>query len=210
MVTKFLKVLKPAWASINDRFLGIKTGFAEQSFLQPFNKAKHQDSRSYQAVDYWNIRRVLGAMALSGSDIFYDIGCGKGRVVCCAARGRVKRVVGGIDLNPLLCEIARKNAKSLRGRESPIEICCEDASVADVSDGTAYFMFNPFGEATMREFLKNIERSLITNPRAVRLAYCNPVFSDLLDSMAWLARRCELKNLTGGRATIWRSRAEKI
>ena len=204
MPQRNVHLVKSVWTWANDICLGIETAYGPASKIDSKTGTKHQDGSVYQAVDYWNIRRVLCFLAPGQTDVFYDIGCGKGRVVCCVARLSLRRVVG-IEFDPTLCDLARRNANLLRGRKTPVEIRCEDGAVAQICDGTIYFMFNPFGEKTMIELLKNIKCSLSVNPRAITLVYSNPVLRALLDSCEWLHRIHELKNLTGGKIIIWRS-----
>ena len=52
------------------------------------------DAHHYAAMQYSSIFEVLRFLSLSSSDTFVDIGSGKGRVVCCAARHAVAKVVG--------------------------------------------------------------------------------------------------------------------
>jgi precorrin-6B methylase 2 len=135
-------------------------------------------------------------------DVFYDIGSGMGRVLCVAARWRIKRVVG-IELDPPRCDIARRNADRMRGRITPIDIRCEDASTADLSDGTIYFLYNPFGPDTMRDVLGHIHRSLAERPRPVRIVYHNSVHEQLMRSCEWLELTNVFKTLRGQRVTFW-------
>ncbi len=80
-------------------------------------------------------------------DVFGDLGCGMGRIVCVAARKTVRKSIG-VELLEPLCEIAHRNATLLRGRKASIQIVCGDATTVDLSEGTIYFMFNPFGART--------------------------------------------------------------
>src|SRR5690242_17376110 len=64
----------------------------------------HPDASLYAAMDYASIRRTLAALELRPDDVFIDIGCGKGRVLCCAAKSDVGRVVG-VDLSLEFCDL---------------------------------------------------------------------------------------------------------
>src|SRR5262245_33205644 len=63
----------------------------------------HPDSSNYSAMHYTSIRQVLRRLALESSDVFVDIGSGKGRVLCCAALYPLRAVVG-VDLSAELNE----------------------------------------------------------------------------------------------------------
>ena len=87
----------------------------------------HYDSTHYATMSYSTIWSILDHLSLGPSDVFVDIGSGRGRVLCCAAQYPVERVVG-VDLSEPLCEAARENARRLRGRRAPISV---QASMAD-------------------------------------------------------------------------------
>ncbi len=112
----------------------------------------------------------------------------------------------GIELNNTLCNAARVNAARLRGKKAPMEIRCEDAAKADVSDGTIYFLFNPFGADTMRDVLAGIKQSLAANPRKVTLVYFNPVLVETLRASGWMREVDGFKTFTGGQFTFWTNR----
>lgn len=205
-----VRAIRVVWSTVNDLYLNIETG-DEADPRHPWryglinDLAKHKDGIAYQAADYRNIRRVIRILAPDKDDVFYDLGCGKGRCVCVFARLAIRRAVG-IELNGSLCDAARSNATRLRDRRSPIEIRCEDAAKADVSDGTIYFMFNPFGADTMRDVLAGIEQSLTINPRKAMIVYVNPVLAETFRASGWLQEVHEFKNFTGGRYTFWANR----
>jgi predicted RNA methylase len=137
--------------------------------------------------------------------VFCDLGCGMGRIVCVAARGPVRKCIG-VELLEPLCEIARRNAASLRGRKATIQIVCGDATTVDLSEGTIYFMFNPFGADTLRDTLENIRGSLSQKPRAIKIAYYNAQFVAVLEALEWLVKVRELETFGGHRVTFWENR----
>lgn len=215
IIRKFfgLNRLQMIWAKANDIYLRIETNDrlpqeVNQQKLWPYakpdKKAKYQGSIVYQAADYLNIRRMLRVLRPNQNDVFYDIGCGKGRVICMVAHLSLRRVVG-IELQDFLCEVARRNVERLRGRKATLEIRCEDAAKTDLSDGTIYFMYNPFGEETMQEVLSNIERSLSINPRRIKIVYYNPFFEKVFRASGWLRGFYEFKTLTGRRVVFYES-----
>ena len=90
-------------------------------------KSVHGDIVYYEPLIYFNVRRMLRLLDLQTDDVRYDIGCGKGRILCVAARRRLKKVVG-VELFEELCAAARANAARLRGRKTPIDVVCGDAT----------------------------------------------------------------------------------
>lgn len=154
-----------------ERRLGIRTAGRVQ-IAKP-------DANRYETFAYSSIAAILRRLELGASDVVVDVGCGKGRVVCCAATLDVARVVG-VDIDPALCETARENAARLRGRRASVELRAIPAQGFDFSDVTAIVMFNPFGEATMKQVTASLCASLERRPREVRVAYVNPLHEGVL------------------------------
>jgi len=168
--------------------------------------ARHSDNFVYGTIGYLNVRRVLRVVKPGPEDVFYDIGCGMGRILCAAARRPLRQCVG-VELLEPLCHIARQNAASLRGRKAPIQIVCGDATSVDLSDGTIYFMFNPFGPETLRDTLENIRGSLSRKPRGIRIVYYNSQYQSVFEALEWLMKVQEFDSFGGHRVTFWENRS---
>jgi SAM-dependent methyltransferase len=216
LLSRLAPFVKPAWTRVNERVLCIQTvsngskKMEEKSSGQAWwrgeysDDARHDDNFQYATLDYWNLYRVVNVLNPGSDDVFYDIGCGMGRMLCIVARRSVRKCVG-VELFEPLCEIARANADRLRGRRSPIEIICGDATTADLSDGTIYYMFNPFGDETMHDTLENICRSLSKQPRTIKVVYCNPTCEAMFRNTSWLKKIDEFRLFGGHEVTIWQS-----
>lgn len=124
-------------------------------------------------VSYWILRSYLDCNKLGPNEVFYDIGCGHGRVLCMVARHRIAKCIG-IELSAEFAEKARANAAALRGRVSPIEVCVGDAAEMDYTGGTTFYFGDPFGADTMRAVLKRIGETATVKPRAVRCIFVLP------------------------------------
>ncbi|MFG0259649.1 MAG: class I SAM-dependent methyltransferase [Phycisphaerales bacterium JB041] len=172
-----------------DTLLGI-----DSITIPPFERrpGTFPDSVHYEPPDYVLLRHALRRVRLAPSDVFFEIGCGLGRVVCEVARQRVERVIG-IELCAELARVAERNAVTVRRRQAAIEIRVGDAAEADYDGGTVYFMFNPFGAATMSAVMDRIRESVERSPRHVRVVYMNPLHSDVLRRQPWLACRDEFR-----------------
>jgi len=120
-------------------------------------------------------------------DTVVDLGCGKGRVVCCAARFKIKKAVG-IEINPRHVRTAFQNSRRLRGRKAEIQIIEGLAQEADLSGATVFYLFNPFGSSTLREVLAKIEACIVLAARPIRIAYVTPECGEVLDGSGWLER----------------------
>lgn len=220
----FLKALvapvKPLWTKCNESVLNIETepqgspatasSPTRRWWQGEFSeKAVHDDNYGYACPDYWYVRKIVKIASPGPTDVVYDLGSGMGRILCVVARQRVRKCVG-VELLEPLCEMARKNAGRLRGKKSPIEIICGDAARADLSDGTVYFMFNPFGPETMRDVIGNIQRSLSRNPRAIIIVYYNALYELALETGGWLERYHHFDTAGGLRVSFWRNRRLEV
>lgn len=165
-----------------DWFMNVHTGkpvrFQEQRGL-------NGDAFDFETNAHTTLVKVMRTVRLLPSDIVFVIGCGRGRAVCHFARRRVRKVVG-IELDSCLCEDARSNALSLRGRHASIEIRHADAAAEDVGEGTVFFLFNPFGEQTLRALLRNIESSHTRLPERLVIVYANPRYVHVFQEFEWL------------------------
>ena len=212
-VVKLLRQAQFAWIAMNEWYLNIDTSDKVQYEETPgwwrgpkTSAARHQDNCAYGTPDYYYIYRIIKVLNPQPDDVVYDIGSGKGRILCVMSRRNVKKCVG-IELFEGLCVAARANAGKMRRRRAPIEIRCEDASVADVSDGTVYFLFNPFGKETLTEMLVNIENSLTKNPRRIRIVYYNSVCREVFDGCKSLKRYSEFRTFNGLEIAFYESTA---
>lgn len=107
---------------------------------------------------------------------FVDIGCGKGRALCVAARHGFSKVTG-IDFSPEFCAAAVRN---LQHSPCPCEVLLEDAAGWPVpDDADCLFFFNPFDAEIMEKAIRRISESLRRNPRKLQVIYVNPLYRDL-------------------------------
>jgi SAM-dependent methyltransferase len=166
-----------------ENWLGIRT----RATRTPSERSRDAEHKIYTPTIYRMIFQVLRRLPLKDSDVFVDLGCGKGRVVCCAAHLGAARVIG-IEYVKEICEIADKNAELMRHRRSPITIKHGEAQDYDFTEGTVFYMYNAFGPNTLRTVLSKIEAGLQRNPREVRIAYVNPMYGLVIRERKWLER----------------------
>jgi predicted RNA methylase len=210
-----VRMIQPMWTLCNELALNIRTTPRAQSSATESRadsagspsgpRPKHDDSARYEVPDYFYMRKVLQILNPGPQDVVFDLGCGLGRFLCLAAKRKVRNCVG-VELQSQLAAAAQRNARCLRGRHAPIEIRCADAATADVSGGTIYYMFNPFGSTTMRDVLANMRATLSTNPRTIKIAYYNSIHEDLFQSSGWLEKYHAFRVKSGMPATFWQNR----
>lgn len=158
----------------------------------PELKGHYNDAWEYEPCDYPFLIRCLNLLELRADDVVFELGCGMGRALCLLARRRIARCTG-IELSAELAAGAQANLRSLRGARSPAEVKVADAAFADYTDGTVFYMFNPFGDDTMRAVLERIAQTRETNPRPIRMIYLNPFHEHILEESGWLTRVREIR-----------------
>ena len=124
-----------------ERRLGISTR------VSPGNERDQPELHSngtvaYGTVAYRAIFKILRFLSLKDTDVFVDIGCGKGRVICSVARCDVAEVIG-VEYLPDLCEAARRNVRRLRRKRAPISVVNARAESFDFTRGSVFYLFNP-------------------------------------------------------------------
>jgi predicted RNA methylase len=108
---------------------------------------------------------------------FVDVGAGMGRAMLLAAEYPFRKVEG-IELNPVLAGIARRNAAkwcSAGRARAPMRIACSDAVEIRLPQGPCLvFLFNPFGASVMRRLLVRLAEAFRGRPGQLDLLYVNP------------------------------------
>lgn len=137
---------------------------------------ERRDSSDYETTSHLIVLAALRMAEISENDVAYVLGSGKGRALAHLARMRLRKVVG-IELSEDLCRIAKSNMERLRDMKTPVEIRNGNVAGADLSEGTFFYMFNPFGPETMKLFLNNINSS---RP-GTRIVYLNPVCRSIFE-----------------------------
>jgi len=136
---------------------------------------------------------------------FIDVGAGMGRAILLAADYPFRKVIG-IELNPLLVEIARRNLSTWHSggaARAPLQILCGDAVDARIAKGPCLaFLFNPFGPAVMRRLLQRWARLFAKRPGELDLLYVNPEQEHVIE------RQPGFKRLFAGQ--VRRSRTDAI
>lgn len=138
-----------AYSSPNNCFLddilgipqmpGNKKEFAQQSDVMPGEDSFM--SYGYEGTDYRHARDILRFIKPSEDDVVYDIGSGYGRFVFYGAL-TTNAQFRGIELIKRRHENAEKIKKDF-GIENA-QFINENALNVDISDGTVFYMFNPF------------------------------------------------------------------
>jgi predicted RNA methylase len=122
---------------------------------------------------------------------FVDIGAGMGRAMLLAAEMPFRTVLG-VELNPTLARIARRNLALWRksGRaQAPIRLVSGDAAEFLFPSGPCLaFLFNPFGAAVMRRLLRAVSAAFAPRPGELDLLYVNNEQDGVLESVPGFVR----------------------
>lgn len=122
---------------------------------------------------------------------FVDLGSGMGRAALLASELPFREVVG-VELNPTLARIARKNAAAWRAAghaRAPIRMVCGDAAEFRFPDGPCLaFLFNPFGALVLRRVLKELAKGFAGRPGHLDVIYVNNEHESVLEGQKGLER----------------------
>jgi len=102
---------------------------------------------TYEGTPYHKIRELLPALNLSSSDTLYDLGSGYGRLPLYTAITTKVGKVKGIEISPE--RVAESDqVKDQLGLEN-VEFVQVNIRDYDFSDGTVFYLFNPFNDQTL-------------------------------------------------------------
>jgi SAM-dependent methyltransferase len=186
-----------------EKYYGINTFRRETLRRLTLKEGNISHSSAYEAVNYFILENLLGQFRklYPSETSMVDAGCGKGRVLAVAPYFGFTQITG-IDIARELCEMAEKNTGHIK-RLFPgthISILWENITDYHIKPmDRVFFLFNPFDKTILQKFLRNIENSLIANPRPVYILYASPTHSDLFaeNKFRVIYRVTKLKYLEG-------------
>lgn len=165
-----------------EKRLGIET---DRSSVITKDITMFKDSHRYEPTPYDVIEQMFEYIQFSKDDVFVDLGCGKGRVVCLAATKNLKKVIG-VEAREDMADVARQNLRNLKLKKTPLEIVQSDVATFDMSDGTVFFMYAPFGKNTQLKVMENIKNSIAVKPRNIRIVCYGGPDLNTIDGCEWL------------------------
>jgi len=165
------------WYEIRgEKHFGVKT-IGTDDLVTHVPAAELEHASMYEPVNYYTGTWLLDHVEKHELDTaFLDAGCGKGRVLAMAAAYGFKHITG-IDFAPRLYNDALETATALENRyaDCKVDVVCADARKYDIPDQVGViFLFNPFDEVIMNDFIDQVMESLIRKPRALKILYANP------------------------------------
>ena len=194
MIGRIIRAVRPWPKHPIDRLYGIETSRKMwRLFLRTGNARSDQESIGYSSAQPSIIRQSLETIPDIDGSIFVDVGCGKGRVLAVATEYSFSEI-RGIELSPSLARIALENGNKI-SRLHPNRIL-PSVSISDACDiqlddsgVVVIFLYNPFQESIMTEFVGKMKASLNAK-RDLKLyvVYYNPVHHNLLDECKEFSR----------------------
>jgi SAM-dependent methyltransferase len=175
-----------------DRIHGTDTsGFLGEELLTGHPAEAH--GSPYAGVQPSVLRSVLAALPPLEDCTFIDLGCGKGRPMLIATEFPFRDIVG-VELSPLLVEVAEKNAAIMARRypdRTPVRVEMGDATAYPMPAGNVLlFIYNSFDRELMLKVVANVERALAADDqRSIYVVYCNPAGGSCFDESPVLTRR---------------------
>lgn len=125
-------------------------------------------NRKQSNSDYLDLEMIF-ENPFDAQDVLVDVGCGAGRVINQWLRMGVESQIYGLEIDERLGASTRRRLR----RFENVSIITGDAVANLPSDGTEFFLFNPFDEATVRRFADAILPIAEAADRSVTIRYLN-------------------------------------
>ena len=157
-----------------------------------------------QSTHYAFLKKIFRGAGLTASDVFMDVGCGKGRVLAFLIKEKCPCPLYGIEHNPEVAKIALAWA----GQYEQAHILIGDALTHDYNPYTVLSLARSFLQKTFVVFVEHLERTM-THPIRLIFWYGQEYYCDLTVRPGWeMEKREKLGRYFGLRAghgySIWR------
>lgn len=140
-------------------------------FEEPSAEAAKLESEmvAYQPTPARHIFDLVSRTALTERDVLIDLGSGLGHVTLVASIC-TNASCTGIELEPAFVDCARKSARSLTLNNA--RFMRGDVRTADLSEGTAFYLYTPFTGAILRDVLSSLRNE--AEKREIRICTFGP------------------------------------
>jgi 16S rRNA G966 N2-methylase RsmD len=177
-----LRTSKVACSVVGDIGFDIRYGTDTMRWVEMkalnFESEHKVNAASYRATKAGPLRKLMHKLDLPKDGVFVDLGSGKGRVLLIAAQVGFEKIIG-VEFSRELCEIARENVKAFAIKThttARIEVVESDVASYRIEPAhNVFFIYNPFGEVVMTQFLANLRRSVTQFPHKIWLIYNTPI-----------------------------------
>lgn len=142
--------------------------------LRPRVHNKMEHCTSYVPTRTNLALQLIDRLALTAADVFYDLGCGLGKLPLLVTwlTGAMAR---GVEYQKTYCESATRTARCLG--LTRVSFIHADVRKVECLDGTAFYMFDPFRGEVLDAVLAKLHR--IADCRSIVVAAAGRTVSDL-------------------------------
>lgn len=174
----FVRSLDSTERYIFDFLLGVST--RESAYTD----STDGDNFKYESCQWLPVRRALKDLDPGASDVFVDLGSGKGKALIIGAFLPYQRIIG-LEIDKELSRLSLRNIEKVRPRLRTQRVYIVTDNVLEWSipdDASVVFMFNPFAGQTFRTAMARIFESYDRSPRNLHIVYQYPWEHDWLMS----------------------------
>ena len=180
------RIIRPLLGRALDSVIGIDS--TADHLVQPSDDPRMY---GYQA-SYW-LAVVVGlrGIRIGSEDVFVDFGCGKGRALYVASWYPFHQVIG-VELDPQIASVARRNMARARGPRSlrTIQIIDGDAQFVELPDNLRVaFFYNPFLGAVFRTVIERLKNHADKRQSPLRVIYAYATESGTLLELGFVLVR---------------------
>lgn len=153
------------------------------------------------------IKKYIKKHGLNTSDKVMDVGCGKGAMLWYFFHEIGFAKVAGIEYSEELYKICRNNTEKWNINADVINV---DATKYDKYDDYNYFyLFNPFDEVIMEQFVLKLEASIKRKPRATTILYVCCAHRRVFEKYGWKSVSEYKKNIFHSKESVVLYKSEK-
>ncbi|HEX5378435.1 MAG TPA: class I SAM-dependent methyltransferase [Phenylobacterium sp.] len=194
MFNRILKALKPWPKHPIDTQYGIETSRRVRRFrLRTGDPAVDSSNVGYVGSQPSIVRACLDLLPDVRGAAFFDLGCGKGRVLAVATEYPFKSITG-IELSPVVRRSAERNCARLADRHperTRAHALQADATRPSLPDAgmVVLYLYNPFHGDMVARLIEHLTRNLEAKPGLkLFVVYYNPAQAALFDGAGIFSR----------------------
>lgn len=161
-----------------ERWLERRYGVDSAGYVYLGDLGVADDELIWHDPSHWlALRRALKRADVTSSDVFLDLGCGKGRALLVASLHFSFARVIGIEIAEPLAKTARANLarSAARSRTASVEVVTADVLDYEIpTDATIVYLFSPFVGDTFQAVLDKLIDWVDSHDRPLRVIYNFP------------------------------------
>lgn len=160
-----------------------------------FKKKIDRRYNSYEGTNLLLIDELIRSGELNPEEKIMDVGCGAGIfMIYLASRGFKK--LCGVEMDTELFSLCKENIDKFQSASSNFcSMTVKHSNALELpidDDAMCFYLFNPFfDEQTYRDWLKNLEESLMRHRRQIKIILLYPTLAamEAVNSCGWLKKK---------------------